>query len=95
MKISKTIQEEIQNMLNEVGKQVLISSMKPKITHGMPVFHVLFMQAMSNTADNSKKRNLSKRCKVLASFVDSMLEENKKPDLCLEVPPEDQSFSVS
>ncbi|XP_034231986.1 period circadian protein isoform X3 [Thrips palmi] len=50
-------------------------------------------EAMSNTTDNSKKRNLSKRCKVLASFMDSMLEEKKKPDLRLEVPPEEQSFS--
>lgn len=27
--------------------------------------------------------------------MDSMLEEEKKPDLRLEVPPEEQSFSVS
>lgn len=50
---------------------------------------------MTSTADISKKRNLSKRCKVLASFMDSMMDENKKPDLRLEVPPEEQSFSVS
>ncbi|XP_026278051.1 period circadian protein isoform X3 [Frankliniella occidentalis] len=50
-------------------------------------------EAMTSTTDNSKKRNLSRHCKVLASFMDSMMEENKKSDLRLEVPPEEQSFS--
>ncbi|KAK3924721.1 Period circadian protein [Frankliniella fusca] len=51
-------------------------------------------EAMTTTTDNfNKKRNLSRHCKVLASFMDSMMEENKKSDLRLEVPPEEQSFS--
>lgn len=45
-------------------------------------------EAMTNAADNSKKR---KRYEVLASFMD--MEENKKPDLHVEVPPKEGSFS--
>jgi hypothetical protein len=41
------------------------------------------------------RQQVSKQCRDLATFMESLTDDISKPDLKVEVPQEEQSFSVS
>ncbi|XP_065349399.1 period circadian protein isoform X1 [Cloeon dipterum] len=58
---------------------------------------ILFMlnQPVTRPLETAKQQ-VSKRCKDLATFMESLMDEKiSKPDLKVDLPPEEQSFSVS
>jgi hypothetical protein len=42
-----------------------------------------------------EKQQVTKRCRALATFVESLMDDICKPDLNVELPEEEHSFSVS
>lgn len=55
----------------------------------------LLNETVTRTSETAKQQ-VSKRCKDLAAFMENLMDEiTKPPDLKVDVPTEEQSFSVS
>jgi hypothetical protein len=50
---------------------------------------------MVRTTVQLERQQVTKRCRTLATFMESLMDDISKPDLKVELPEEEHSFSVS